>query len=270
MGRRRGNKRSYLAVTFFSFQDIITALAGSMLIVVLLTALIHTRETEKNTPQPAAGNRSYYEELQTRINLSRTELEKRRRDLAALKDNLQEKRMSEQLQKENLHLRQELAKLEKIEHDYRRMEAQLTAELARYKSQTAARDARQSELAQLLKQRNELEKVLADRLSRLKLQEIDGKKNVLLDCSRTQWFWSEDPGRKELLNGNDVTPATALKNLRNKLKQRSLAKTRLVIAVRPSAGGFFQALKGRLHQEFPALEIATEPMASETVGELVL
>ena len=90
MGRRRGNKRSYLAVTFFSFQDIITALAGSMLIVVLLTALIHTRETEKNTPQPAAGNRSYYEELQTRINLSRTELEKRRRDLAALKDNLQE------------------------------------------------------------------------------------------------------------------------------------------------------------------------------------
>ena len=137
---RRGNKRSYLAVTFFSFQDIITALAGSMLIVVLLTALIHTRETEKNTPQPAAGNRSYYEELQTRINLSRTELEKRRRDLAALKDNLQEKRMSEQLQKENLHLRQELAKLEKIEHDYRRMEAQLTAELARYKSQTAARD----------------------------------------------------------------------------------------------------------------------------------
>ena len=62
------SKKHILPVSFFAFQDIITSLAGALLIIVLIIAC------KKNSPTPAVGSspqvsRSDYEKLQNAINL---------------------------------------------------------------------------------------------------------------------------------------------------------------------------------------------------------
>ena len=65
-------KSRQVPVSFFALQDIITALAGSMLIIVLIIAYGKSRTA--NNPGKAMGSRSEYTQLQQKITLQSEEL----------------------------------------------------------------------------------------------------------------------------------------------------------------------------------------------------
>ena len=104
----------------------------------------------------------------------------------------------------------------------------------------------------------------------LKIVPPDRKQTFLLECSRNCWLWSDHANRAVQLGKNDPTPTTALTELRQKLRAVVPEQSRLIIAIRPSAGGFAQALKDQLKEDFPATEIICEPLIWENAGGFTL
>ena len=116
----------------------------------------------------------------------------------------------------------------------------------------------------MLKEQRDLQKQLRRKRFALQLQSLDHKKTILLDCSQVRWLWNDNRASTDL--GNSIE---ALPKVLRKLKNTDPAKHRLVLAVRPSAGVFADQLRKLLKQEFPALEIAAEPLAAESSAEVL-
>ena len=128
-------------------------------------------------------------------------------------------------------------------------------------------------LPQRLKGVEELESLqqqLRSRQYMLKVINPDNKHIFLLDCARSRWSFSDINNPVRLLGKADPTPATALAELTAHLRSVPQQKARLILAVRPSAGNFAQALKEHLQTNFPELEIIYEPLIWENAGGFVL
>ena len=107
---RSRRKKQQLPVSFFAFQDIITALAGTLLIIVLVIAYGKSR-TDGDLSTSSAGSSSDYANLQQLIELRKVELAAARNNLAGLQ---QRRRQSQ----EDLRIRQYNQQLEQSFQQY--------------------------------------------------------------------------------------------------------------------------------------------------------
>ena len=104
--KRHRRKSGKLPVSFFAFQDIITALAGVILILVLLTLYQKSRAIPAPEDQSdEAVSLSQYQALQQQIQQSRNDLEYSHRQLDDLRKNFQ----TDRIRQEDLRRRRELA-----------------------------------------------------------------------------------------------------------------------------------------------------------------
>ena len=259
---RRKNRQ--VPVSFFAFQDIITALAGSMLIIVLIIAYGKSRTA--NNPGKAMGSRSEYTQLQQKITLQSEELK--------FKQTMLQQQQNRRNSRDGEAAAQRIQKLKSSTRQLRQHRQEQQNELQSLQRRTAA----QYELLkkvdpQLLKGVEELESLqqqLRSRQYMLKVINPDNKHIFLLDCARSRWSFSDINNPVRLLGKADPTPATALAELTAHLRSVPQQKARLILAVRPSAGNFAQALKEHLQTNFPELEIIYEPLIWENAGGFVL
>ena len=254
--KSRRRKTGQLPVSFFAFQDIITALAGVILILVLLTLYQKSRAV----PAPAEGENNIpqwqYQALQQKIAASKSRLDSTHREL----DDLRKSFDAERTQQERLRRRRELtATLPEMDKLISQRQHNLAVLQKEY-------DAIQEELAKLSGNK-ELREKFARELNATETYQIKsatGKKVLLLELSRRKWQFSAD--KKKLT----FSPALAMQSLIKELKKFPPDKVHLVIAVRPSAGSFAEGAKNHLQQNFPAMEITAEPLMSENFGALTL
>ena len=261
-------QKRLLPISFFAFQDIITALAGTLLIVVLVLAFsrnsgdIPVNNTAHGSKRDFERNQKLITQLEQQRALAQLRLQALQNQHASLLDYeaMQEKNRQQQfaflaLQNQKQQYLQRKKKLEQA--------LAQTAQLLR----TAPEELRQKlQTALLIKT---LEEKLSAVQHSYRIVPQDSKKNLLLECKRDGWLWStaESP-QARLLGKNDPTPQQKLNDLRAELKKYPPQQSRLIIAVRPSAGMMIQALKNQLRQEFPNLEILCEPLADENLGGL--
>lgn len=257
------------AVSFFAFQDIITALAGSLLIIVLASAW--SRQQNPAPSAEAGHSRSEYEHLQQQNVQLRTAIQTASAQLENLRRQQKQHNLQAQQQKLQLHNQNQLQELEKVIAQRRKLRQQLEQENSRLKTQTAQLTPQQQQYIQLENSARELQQKLSDRQLRRKIADRKPA-SAILDCSRNSWLWSSQPGQWHQLGGraSSLPALEGWHELEDKLKNSVPAIRHLVIAVRPSAGIFAEALKNCLRQKFPQMEIVAEPLASETAGGLEL
>ena len=254
----RRRKTGQLPVSFFAFQDIITALAGVILILVLLTLYQKSRAV----PAPAEGENNIpqwqYQALQQKIAASKSRLDSTHREL----DDLRKSFDAERTQQERLRRRRELTaalpEMDKLiqqrRQDLNKLQKQhdeLQQQLAKYSGNNLA----------------QLRKKFAQEFNAAETYQIKsaaGKKVLLLELARKKWQFSAD-GKKL-----SFAPTCAMQLVIEELKKFPPDKVHLVIAVRPSAGTFAEGAKSHLQQNFPAMEITAEPLMSENFGALTL
>ena len=263
---RRKNRQ--VPVSFFAFQDIITALAGSMLIIVLVIAYGKSRAA--NTPGAATGSRSEYNQLQQKVLLQTQELEFKRALLQQQRQKQTTLRRSEALEQQQQKIKINLRQVQKSQQQLQK-EYQLW--LQKNSEQQKILSSSDPALKKLLESAVEVEQIkrqLRHKQYLLKIVPPDRKQTFLLECSRNCWLWSDHANRAIQLGKNDPTPTTALTELRQKLRAVVPEQSRLIIAIRPTAGGFAQALKDQLKEAFPAMEIICEPLIWENAGGFTL
>ncbi len=259
-------KHRPVPVSFFAFQDIITALAGSMLIFVLSLAVAkyHFNGNDSNENML---DRKEYDILQNRLSLNKSLLLKEERKIADLRKEFDRSKHNEKVLAVNQRLEISGKRLEKIAGERSRMLQDMQQELALLKQRNQALAAKNPELAELIKQAFELEKRYADQYKKLLFADNMSKQNIVLSVSRNSWT-IRLPGSKEIVQLGDST--RALPRLLEKLRKFNSASTRLIMGVRPSAGGFAEPLQRELKRAFPAMETVAEPLAHETLGGLTL
>lgn len=261
-------KKRQLPVSFFAFQDIITALAGSLLIIVLAAAYYKSRA------QAAGGvavgkigdfkqNKQAIMQLEQQIKLQKYNLDSLLNKYKAAEQNSRQQQIIRKQELAALSLQKEIRSLEKLKLDHQNRLALLTAQI---------RKANNRE--QLLLDKAVQNELLTGKLDDIKNTRIFRSKNsrqvLLLECSQKGWFWSSTSMKRKQLGANDPSPQQALNELRSLLKKHAAEKHILVIAVRPSAGDMVQALRMLLMQEYPALQIICEPLEFENSGGLKL
>lgn len=261
-------KKGQVPVSFFAFQDIITALAGSMLLIVLLIAYGKSR-TASDGSAPARGSRALYHELQQKIAMQEKSLELK-------KAALEHQHALSRNQKNHATLKQQQLELERSNREldifYHRQQSE--QQKWQQKLSTLQHDLQvDSPVKQkLLQLAGEIEKLRQDNLHKqylLKIIPADNKKYLLLECGSGGWFWS-DGVQKIRLGSSDPSPATAMNEIKTFLRRYAPETVRLIIAVRPSAGGYAQALKDQLRADFPTMEIISEPLVRDHSGGISL
>ena len=257
-------KSRQVPVSFFAFQDIITALAGSMLIIVLIIAYGKSRAAANSGK--AMGSRSEYIQLQQKITLLNEEL-KFKQTMLQQQHNRLNTSVGEAAE-------QRIRQLKSSTRQIRQHRQDLQKELQSLQSRAAAqRELLQKVDPQLLKGIEELESLqqqLRSRQYMLKVINPDNKHIFLLDCARSRWSFSDVNNPVQLLGKADPTPAAALAEVTARLRSVPQQQARLILAVRPSAGNFAQALKEHLQANFPEMEIIYEPLIWENAGGFVL
>lgn len=261
------------AVSFFAFQDIITALAGSLLIIVLVSAWLK-KNTSDAPPGTAGASYRSYRQLTDQIAQINRRINWQRSQLAELRSRQQQHTRQNQQQKLQHHHRFQLAELEKVINERQQLQQQLQQEIAQLEQAAAPIGEQQKKYLQLAAEVQRLRQELNDRQLRRKLS-VAGRRTAILDCARYAWRWSDTPQVWQLLGQAhaDRPPLPAVegyRELRQKLQNTTPAIEQLVIAVRPSGGMFAEALKADLHQHFPKLKILMEPLFSENAGGLEL
>lgn len=247
-----------LPVSFFAFQDIITALAGVILILVLLALY------QKSRILPAAADKNnavplkQYQSLQQKIAFSKTRLAGSRRQLDELRKNFQADRQQQEYLRRSRELTAALPEMAKIIQQRKKQLAILQKEQAALQQQLSKYS--DNELKQL---REKFIRNLNDNLT-YQVKSSAGKDILLLTIARREWQFTAG-GRKI-----SYQPVAAMNLLIKELKKYSPGKIHLLIAVRPSAGAFAEAVKNHLQQQFPAMEISSEPLISENFGGLTL
>ncbi len=259
-------KHRPVPISFFAFQDIITALAGCMLIFVLALAAAKSR-SGGDVPAGKTFARSDYAALQSSIKLKRSILKDQEQKIAGLRAKLEHSEISEQNTLLNKRLKNSTGKLEKISSERARMLEEMQDELSALKNRNRQLKLANKELTALIEQCMMLEKQCSDQRQKLSFADKKNRKNIILTVSRNSWYWQEKPTLKPILAGSSTT---ALPFVKKQLTGFEPQQTRLIIAVRPSAGGFAGTLKKSLQKTFPAMEIVAEPLSHETLGGLEL
>ena len=259
-------KHRLVPVSFFAFQDIITALAGCMLIFVLALAAAKNRSAADKAEEKTAP-RSEYEQLQSNIKLKRAMLKTEEQKTAILREQIERSELNEQNIELNKRLKNSGRKLEKIAGERAHKLEKMQQQLSILKKQNEQLMLANKELAELIEQSDSLEKQYLNQRRKLHIANGSNRNNIVLTISRSSWLYQAKAGTQALHIGN---AANAFPQLKNQLSGLDLPRTRLIIAVRPSAGGFAGTLKNSLQKTFPALEIVAEPLAHETLGGLDL
>ena len=259
-------KRRPVPVSFFAFQDIITALAGSMLIFVLALAAAKSRSGNDSSGGGMA-DRSEYDLLQSRFKLNSTLLAEEEKKVAALRRNFDREKRNEQALEQRKRLENSCRKLEKIAGERKKMLDDIQRQSASQQKKNQALAAEKPTLSMLITQADELETQYAAQRSKLLFADSKIKQNIILTTSCDAWYLQTAVGKSPELLGNSVD---SMSKLQEKLHLFDAQTTRLIIAVRPSAGGFIEQLKNKLQQKFPAMEIIAEPLTHETSGGVEL
>ena len=256
------------AVSFFAFQDIITALAGALLIIVLALAWQKSHRPKSAANAAVSGpGRAEYEQLQVQIKLLESELSAR---TAALKAQRQEFAQNNGASSRSKQLAEELQKLEKVIRQRKILREDLRRETTLLQKLQANSTEQEKQYQRLAAAAGELQKSLQDRQLRKKLAALP-RRSAILDCSRTRWLWSDAPGQWQLLGSapGSIPALDAAAELEKRLSTPPRLDC-LIIAVRPSAGAFAGALKEQLRWKFPRINIISEPLLSENSGGLEL
>ena len=150
-------KHRLLPVSFFAFQDIITALAGCMLIFVLTLA---AARSYSGPSESSAGDFSQkeYDILLEKIRLSRSMLTVEERSIAQLQQQFESDRISEQNKNFNQELERSTQQLEKSLQQRSQMLKSLQKEFDSLKKLNRQLAADNAELFELIKKSAELEK----------------------------------------------------------------------------------------------------------------
>ncbi|MBE6402639.1 MAG: hypothetical protein E7039_02810 [Lentisphaerae bacterium] len=258
-------KRRPVPVSFFAFQDIITALAGCMLIFVL--ALAAAKSRAGNDSSGGMIDRSEYDLLQNKFKLNSSLLRAEEKKIAALRLKLDREKHNLQSVERRKQLQDSSRKLEKIAEEREKLLNSIQQKLAQQQKKNHALAGEKKVLASLIQQATELEEQYNAQHRKLLFADNSRKQNIILTVSRNTWHLQTRSGQVPELLGNSVTsPEKLLK----KLRSFNPGSIRLVIAVRPSAGGFIEQLKNKLQQNFPQLETVAEPLSHETSGGVEL
>lgn len=261
--RRKRIKKRQLPVSFFAFQDIITALAGALLIIVLVTAYGRSRP---GAPEESMVSRSEYELLQQKLQLQSDLLSARQQELKQLrKEQKLSRKAVQKSQQENLY-KNASGKVNKSLAEWELLYRKLSAEQEKLTREINRADPAMRDLLAQAEALESLQQELKHKQNSFLLESGGERKLVVLDCARGKWLWSDPQDKNIRLGADDLSPQMALNELRDRLKQFDPLKVKLLIAVRPSAGAFAQALKELLQREFPGMQIICEPLASETAG----
>ena len=259
-------KHRPLPVSFFAFQDIITALAGCMLIFVLTLAAAKNCTAPEDVPGSSFEQKDY-DFLIEKIRLSRSMLADEEKKTALLRQQFDREQLNEQYKNLNQRLKNSSNQLEKVIQQRSQMLENMQKELALLKKQNQQLAAVQPELLELVKQAGNLEKKYRDQQKKLVFTDNSTRKNIVLTVSKKSWLLQiKAAGTTENL-GSGID---SMGRLKEKLRSLDPAHLRLIIAVRPSAGGFAEILKNELKKSFPAMETVAEPLADETLGGVKL
>ena len=259
-------KRRPVPVSFFAFQDIITALAGCMLIFVLALAAAKSR-SGNGTSGDGMIDRTEYDLLQNKFKLNSSLLQEEEKKIAALRRKLDREKLQEQSAERQKQLKYSSKKLEIIAGERRKMLHDIQQKLAYQQTVNQTLAAEKKVLASLIQQALNLEKQYADKRRKLLFNDNQNKKNIILTVSREAWHLQTSSSQAPELLGNSVE---SMDKLLKKLRQFNSGTTRVIIAVRPSAGGFIEQLKNKLLYKFPGLETVAEPLSHETAGGVEL
>ena len=262
------SKKHILPVSFFAFQDIITSLAGALLIIVLIIAC------KINSPTPAAGSspqvsRSDYEKLQNAINLQTGQLEQQMQKISKLRQILAAGEQANNNAEKQKNLLRMTGQLESTERSYRRQLEKLQQQLCKIQLQEQNTLLADKTLLQKAQLAEELKKQIAEKMFRLKIAPAGDRQTFLLDLSRDSWLWQSRGTARIKLGKDSSSPTAVIRDLREKLKNIP-PRSRLVIAVRPSAGKFARALRELIQRENPGIEVLAEPLPNENSGGLEL
>lgn len=254
-------KHRPVPVSFFAFQDIITALAGCMLIFVLIMATAKSRFSggvaEADLPE-----RNDYDLLQEKIKLHRSLLAAEESKNDKLRQQINRSTVNEKIAERNRSLESAGKKLEKTFEQRSKMLKDMQQQLADLKKHNQTLAAEKRELAALIKRSIELEQQYNSQRRKFLFADKN-RQNIVLHISRSSWQLQTAAGQTPEQLGNSVE---ALPLLIRKLQGLPEKSTRLIIGVRPSGGGFAEPLKRRLKNSFPGMEIVSEPLEHETAG----
>ncbi len=268
MGNARRRKK-LLPVSFFAFQDIVTALAGSLLIIVLLMVINKYNHVSGDRPETAASG-TEYRALQNRITYLEKQLKSRRKEIAGLRERFDYQQQTLRQQEQELLFRQQTLNLHNEMTRRRQLQLQMLNDVSRLESQLQRVSPEIKKMLTTVQTIEDAQKQLANAQLQFKLMDSNHKNTVLLDCARSRWRWSDSQQHNIELGQDGASPQQALDDLRRRLSSLPHTENRLVIAVRPSAGGFAQALKDQLRKDFPGLEIVALPMRSDNIGGIRL
>ena len=255
----RRRKKGMLPVSFFAFQDIITALAGVILILVLLTLYQKSRILPAAADNHNAVPLKQYQSLQQKIAFSKSRLAGTRRQLDEMRKNFQADRQQQENLRRSRELTAALPEMEKLIQKRKKQLATLQKEQAALQQQLSKYSD-----DDLQKLRERFYCQLNNNLT-YQVKSTGGKEVLLLTIARREWQFSAAGGKKI-----SYLPAEAMNLLIEELKKFPSGKVHLLIAVRPSAGAFAESVKNHLQQQFPAMEITAEPLMSEKFGGLTL
>lgn len=262
--RYRPARRRQVPMSFLAFQDIITALAGTLLLIVLLTGLHKSAAAPGDEPH-ATGSAAEYSDLTRLAGLKRAQLESERKKLEQLRRDFDQQARAAARHAEAERLGNAIRKMDHIAGERQKMLEKLQSDLHKLQKSTH-RSAEAVQMLERLEKYRQLSEKWQNRQLEYSLQGIGNKENILLDCSRERFLLILRKAAPQDLGA----AYNALDKVKNILIRQDPAVTRLIIGVRPSAGVFAQALQKALKMQFPELEIISEPLASETSGGLRL
>lgn len=264
-----GHSRKIPPVSFFAFQDIITGVAGMLLVMLLLLVCFTHFAAARQPEKTAAGAPGAARESRLRARLAAEDAA-----LRAARANLDQLRMAAQAAARGEQAAREARTLAAAQREVsaaiaeRKTELfELNGQLEALKKQLAAVPAATAEILALDGQIAERELALRNRAAMRKIRLSGNRRAVVLDCSRTRWLWARpDRPARELGDADAPTLGPALADLRRELRALDPEKHTLLIAARPSSGGFIDALAAAVREASPGLEIVVEPLESETLG----
>ena len=169
-------KHRPVPVSFFAFQDIITALAGCMLIFVLSS--IAAKTNSASVEDGGLIDSKEYDLLQNQIKLNNSLLAKEEQAIAVLEQEFDRSKLAEQTQKHNKNLALSRRKLEKVARERARLfdEIKRSLELEQKLNRTLAE--KNPQLAALINQSDKLQQEYA--MQQSKLLFADSKKKNLI------------------------------------------------------------------------------------------
>ena len=261
-------KKRQLPVSFFAFQDIITALAGSLLIIVLAAAYCKSRPAAVNAGTGGSieefeANKQEIARLEQQIKLQKFKLNTLLEQYKAADQAKEQQQLIRRQELAALELRRQIRDLQEIKKNYLQKLAGLDTEIKNADPETL-------KLLETAEENARMEQLLLEKKHTLVFRSKDNKLPLLLECSQEAWFWSSAAAGRYQLGAADPTPQQALDELRKLLKAHDPEKYLLVIAVRPSAGNMIQPLRMLLHRECPQWTIIYEPLEFENIGGVKL